>query len=105
MARSKSTRGMVLPCRTRRQRCSKNSWPTQVIKALNRLWNSRDFETQETLEPKETNEMSTTLSQQLEEYRAGWMQRVPADRRAAMERHIAHLLETGSGRSAKQVGD
>lgn len=49
--------------------------------------------------------MSTTLSQQLEEYRAGWMQRVPADRRAAMERHIAHLSETGLGKNAKQVGD
>lgn len=49
--------------------------------------------------------MSTTLSQQLEEYRAGWMQRVPAERRAAMERHIAHLSETGIGRSAKRVGD
>ena len=47
--------------------------------------------------------MSTTLSQQLEEYRAGWMQRVPADRRAAMERHIAHLSETGIGRNAKQA--
>jgi peroxiredoxin len=49
--------------------------------------------------------MSTTLSQQLEEYRAGWMLRVPADRRASMERHIAHLSETGIGRSAKRVGD
>ena len=49
--------------------------------------------------------MSTTLSQQLEEYLAGWMQRVPAERRAAMERHIAHLSETGIGRNAKQVGD
>ena len=49
--------------------------------------------------------MSTTLSQQLEEYRAGWMQRVPADRRAAMERHIAHLAEIGIGRNAKRVGD
>jgi peroxiredoxin len=49
--------------------------------------------------------MSTTLSQQLDEYLAGWMQRVPADRRAAMERHIAHLAETGIGRNAKQVGD
>jgi len=49
--------------------------------------------------------MSTTLSQQLEEYLAGWMQRVPADRRAAMERHIAHLSESGIGRQAKQVGD
>jgi peroxiredoxin len=49
--------------------------------------------------------MSTTLSQQLEEYRAGWMQRVPADRRATMERHIAHLSETGIGKNAKQIGD
>jgi peroxiredoxin len=49
--------------------------------------------------------MSTTLSQQLEEYLAGWMQRVPANRRAAMERHIAHLSESGIGRQAKQVGD
>jgi peroxiredoxin len=46
-----------------------------------------------------------TLSQQLEEYRAGWMQRVPAERRAAMERHIAHLLESGIGGTAMQVGD
>jgi peroxiredoxin len=49
--------------------------------------------------------MSTTLSQQLEEYRAGWMLRVPADRRAAMERHIAYLSKTGIGKNAKQVGD
>jgi peroxiredoxin len=47
----------------------------------------------------------TTLSQQLEDYRAGWLQRVPADRRAAMERHIAHLAESGAGRNAKQAGD
>lgn len=49
--------------------------------------------------------MSNTLSQQLEEYRAGWMQRVPAERRAAMERHIAHLAATGLAGSARQVGD
>ena len=46
-----------------------------------------------------------SLSQQLEEYRAGWRERVPAERRAAMERHIAHLESSGIGRSAKQVGD
>jgi peroxiredoxin len=45
------------------------------------------------------------LSEQLEEYRAGWMQRVPADRRAKMERHIAHLVETGFGQRGKHVGD
>jgi len=49
--------------------------------------------------------MSTTLSEQLEEYRAGWMQRVPAERRALMERHIAHLADTGMAKHAKQVGD
>ncbi len=49
--------------------------------------------------------MSATLSHQLDEFLAGWMQRVPADRRAAMERHIAHLSEAGAGRNAKQVGD
>ena len=47
----------------------------------------------------------TSLSQELEEYRAGWRQRVPADRQAAMERHIAHLEASGFGKSAKQVGD
>jgi peroxiredoxin len=47
----------------------------------------------------------TSLSQELEAYRAGWRQRVPADRQAAMERHIAHLEASGFGTSAKQVGD
>jgi peroxiredoxin len=49
--------------------------------------------------------MSTTLSEQLEEYRTAWKQRVPAERQATMEQHIAHLAESGIGRSAKQVGD
>ena len=49
--------------------------------------------------------MSITLSEQLEEYRAGWMQRVPAERRAVMERHIAHLAEVGIARNAKKIGD
>jgi peroxiredoxin len=49
--------------------------------------------------------MSDTLSKQLEEYRAGWMRRVPADRRAIMERHIAHLTKTEFAQRAKQVGD
>ena len=49
--------------------------------------------------------MSTNLSEQLEEYRAGWKARVPAERQVTMEAHIAHLAETGIGRSAKQVGD
>ncbi len=49
--------------------------------------------------------MSTTLTHQLEEYLAGWMQRVPAERRAAMERHIAHLSRTGADTRAKRAGD
>lgn len=49
--------------------------------------------------------MSTSLSEQLEEYRAAWMQRVPAERQAIMARHIAHLKESGFGARAKQVGD
>ena len=49
--------------------------------------------------------MPMTLSEQLEEYRAGWIQRVPAERRAVMERHIVHLDETDAAKNAKQVGD
>lgn len=47
----------------------------------------------------------TSLSQQLEDYRAGWRERVPAERRGAMERHIEHLESTGFGKAAIQVGD
>src|ERR1700732_4797349 len=36
-ARRRFIRVMVSPCRTRRQRCSKNSWPTPAIRARNRL--------------------------------------------------------------------
>jgi peroxiredoxin len=49
--------------------------------------------------------MSKTLSEQLEEFLAGWMQRVPAERRAIMERHIAHLSDVALGKRASQVGD
>ena len=49
--------------------------------------------------------MALTLSQQLEEFLASWKQRVPPERQAVMERHIAHLRETGIGQNAKQVGD
>jgi peroxiredoxin len=49
--------------------------------------------------------MSSTLSEQLDEYRAGWTQRVPAERRAIMERHIQHLIDTGLGQLAKRAGD
>lgn len=46
-----------------------------------------------------------TLSEQLEEFLAGWMQRVPVERRAIMERHIAHLADVGLGKHARQVGE
>ena len=32
-----------------------------------------------------------SLKEQLSEYRAGWFKRVPAERQAIMERHIAEL--------------
>lgn len=49
--------------------------------------------------------MTPTLSQQLEEFLAGWKQRVPPERQAIMERHIAHLKATGLAQTARQVGD
>jgi peroxiredoxin len=50
-------------------------------------------------------EMAETLSEQLAEYRTNWRARVPADRQALMDQHVAHLAATGIDRSAKQVGD
>jgi peroxiredoxin len=49
--------------------------------------------------------MAETLSEQLADYRASWRVRVPADRQALMDQHVAHLAATGIDRSAKQVGD
>jgi hypothetical protein len=49
--------------------------------------------------------MAETLSEQLADYRANWRARVPADRQALMDQHVAHLAATGIDRSAKQVGD
>lgn len=49
--------------------------------------------------------MTTSLSDQLAQYRAGWTERVPAERQAAMERHIDHLVATGIVRTALQIGD
>jgi peroxiredoxin len=49
--------------------------------------------------------MAESLSSQLAEYRAAWRVRVPADKQTLMDRHVAHLAETGIARSAKQVGD
>ena len=45
-----------------------------------------------------------SLKQQLAEYRAGWFKRVPAERQAIMERHIAQLRD-GLAKSALTVGD
>jgi peroxiredoxin len=45
-----------------------------------------------------------SLKQELAEYRAGWFKRVPAERQAIMERHIAEL-HNGLAKSALKVGD
>ena len=49
--------------------------------------------------------MNDTLSDQLAEYRTAWRDRVPAERQAAMDAHVAHLAASGISRSARQVGD
>jgi peroxiredoxin len=46
-----------------------------------------------------------SLKQQLEEYRAGWYKRVPAERQAILERHIAQLRDGEISRTMKKVGD
>ena len=45
-----------------------------------------------------------SLKQELAEYRAGWFKRVPAERQAIMERHIAQLRD-GLAKTALRVGD
>ena len=45
-----------------------------------------------------------SLKEQLAEYRAGWFKRVPAERQAVMERHIAEL-RNGLARTALKKGD
>ena len=45
-----------------------------------------------------------SLKQELAEYRAGWFRRVPAERQAIMERHIAQLRD-GLAKTALKVGD
>jgi hypothetical protein len=49
--------------------------------------------------------MTETLSEQLADYRAGWRARVPANRQASMDQHVAHLTASGIARGAKQVGE
>jgi peroxiredoxin len=45
-----------------------------------------------------------SLKEQLAEYRAGWFKRVPAERQAIMERHIAEL-RNGIAKTAMKTGD
>ncbi len=46
-----------------------------------------------------------SLKAQLAEYRAGWHQRVPAARKAIIERHIDELRNSAIARTMLQVGD
>lgn len=52
-----------------------------------------------------TETTTQSLDEQLAAYRAGWRVRVPADRQAVMDAHVAHLGEVGIARTALQVGD
>ena len=45
-----------------------------------------------------------SLKEQLAEYRAGWLKRVPTERQAIMERHIAEL-RNGLANTALKAGD
>ena len=46
-----------------------------------------------------------SLTEKLAEYRAGWYQRVPADRQAIIERHIDELRRGAIARTMLKVGD
>jgi len=46
-----------------------------------------------------------SLTEQLAEYRAGWYQRVPAERQAIMQRHIDQLRSGTTARTMLKVGD
>jgi peroxiredoxin len=50
-------------------------------------------------------EVLMSLKEQLADYRAGWFQRVPAERQAIMERHIAGLRNGAIAKTALKVGD
>src|SRR5271170_717449 len=50
-------------------------------------------------------EVLMSLKEQLADYRAGWFQRVPAERQAIMERHIAGLRIGAIAKTALKVGD
>jgi peroxiredoxin len=46
-----------------------------------------------------------SLTEKLAEYRAGWYQRVPADRQAIIEKHIDELRKGAIARTMLKVGD
>ena len=46
-----------------------------------------------------------SLKEQLAEYRAGWYQRVPAERQAIMQRHIEQLRNGAIARTMLKAGD
>ncbi len=46
-----------------------------------------------------------SLKEQLEEYRAGWYKRVPAERQAIIQRHIEQLREGEISLTMLKVGD
>jgi peroxiredoxin len=50
-------------------------------------------------------EVLMSLKAQLADYRAGWFKRVPAERQAIMERHIAELRSGAIAKTALKVGD
>lgn len=46
-----------------------------------------------------------SLKEQLAEYRAGWYQRVPAERQAIMQHHIEQLRNGAIARTMLKAGD
>src|SRR5271169_5418866 len=53
----------------------------------------------------QVKEVLMSLKEQLAEYRAGWYQRVPAERQAIMQRHIEQLRNGAIARTMLKVGD
>jgi hypothetical protein len=50
-------------------------------------------------------ERPMSLTEKLAEYRAGWYQRVPADRQAIIRKHIDELRKGAIARTMLKVGD
>jgi hypothetical protein len=53
----------------------------------------------------QTGALKMSLKEQLAEYRAGWYQRVPAERQAIMQRHIDQLRGGAIARTMLKVGN